>query len=117
MRQARAAKPRRQLEAVLQRLLVFIVVVGGILHYDGVVAFTNFSLLLRLPSIGISIPLGGGCGSEMNFFKSSCERHKMSATLHQAMTTRPIEYDYSPPLAGERRSTPGQGTPCTMAYL
>jgi hypothetical protein len=49
MRQARAAKPRPQLEAVLQRLLVFVVVVGGILHYDGVVAFTNFSPLLHLP--------------------------------------------------------------------
>jgi hypothetical protein len=49
MRQAQAAKPRPQLEAVLQRLLVFFVVVGGILHYDGVVAFTDFSALLRLP--------------------------------------------------------------------
>jgi hypothetical protein len=49
MRQARVAKPRAQLEAVLQRLLVVIVVVGGILHYDGVIAFTNFSPLLRLP--------------------------------------------------------------------
>jgi hypothetical protein len=48
MRQARAAKPRPQLEAVLQRLLVFFVV-GGILHYDGVVAFTDFSPLFRLP--------------------------------------------------------------------
>jgi hypothetical protein len=47
MRQARAAKPRPQLEAVLQRLLV--VVVGGILHDDGVIAFTDFSPLLRLP--------------------------------------------------------------------
>jgi hypothetical protein len=49
MRQARAAKPRPQLEAVLQRLLIVIVVIGGILHYDGVIAFTNFSPLLRLP--------------------------------------------------------------------
>jgi hypothetical protein len=49
MRQARAAKPRPQLEAVLQRLLVFVVVVGGILHDDGVVVFTDFSALLRLP--------------------------------------------------------------------
>jgi hypothetical protein len=50
MRQARAAKPRPQLEAVLQRLVVAIVViVGGILHADGVVAFTDFSPLLRLP--------------------------------------------------------------------
>jgi hypothetical protein len=28
---------------------------------------------LAFPSFGISIPLGGGCGSEMNFFKSSCK--------------------------------------------
>jgi hypothetical protein len=49
MRQAWAAKPRPQLEAVLQRLLVVIVVVGGILHDDGVIAFTDFTLLLRLP--------------------------------------------------------------------
>jgi hypothetical protein len=46
MRQARAAKPRPQLEAVLQRLVI---VVGGILHDDGVIAFTDFSPLLRLP--------------------------------------------------------------------
>jgi hypothetical protein len=48
MRQARTAKPRPQLEAVLQRLLVF-VVLGGILHDDSVVAFTDLSALLRLP--------------------------------------------------------------------
>jgi hypothetical protein len=118
MRQARAAKPRPQLEAVLQRLFVaIVVVVGGILHDEGVVAFTDFSPLLHLPSIGISIPLGGGCGSEMNFFTSSCARYKTSATLLQAMTTRLREYDYSPPWVGARRSTLGQGTPCTAAYL
>jgi hypothetical protein len=49
MRQAQAAKPRPQLEAVLQRLLVFVVIVGGILHDDGVVTFTDFTPLLRLP--------------------------------------------------------------------
>jgi hypothetical protein len=48
MRQARATKPRPQLEAVLQRLVVAIVV-GGILHDDGVVAFTDFLPLLLLP--------------------------------------------------------------------
>jgi hypothetical protein len=48
MRQARAAKPRPQLEAVLQRLLVFVVIVGGIIHDDGVVAFTDFTPLLHL---------------------------------------------------------------------
>jgi hypothetical protein len=50
MRQARAAKPRPQLEAVLQRLvIVIVIVVGGILHDDGVINFTEFSPLLRLP--------------------------------------------------------------------
>jgi hypothetical protein len=34
---------------VLQRLLVVIVVVGGILHDDGIIAFTDFAPLLRLP--------------------------------------------------------------------
>jgi hypothetical protein len=107
MRQARAAKPRLQLEAVLQRLVVVFVVVGGVFHNDRVIALTNF--------IGISILLGGGCGSEMNFFTSSCARHKTSATLLQVITTRLGEYDYSPPWAGARRSTPRQGTPCTAA--
>jgi hypothetical protein len=47
MRQAWAAKPRPQLKAVLQRLLVVvIVVVGGVLHDDGVIAFADFSPLL-----------------------------------------------------------------------
>jgi hypothetical protein len=53
MRQARAAKPRPQLEAVLQRLVVVVVVivVGGVLHDDGVIACTDFSplFLLGLP--------------------------------------------------------------------
>jgi hypothetical protein len=49
MRQAQAAKPRPQLEAVLQRLVIVIVVAVGILHDDGVIAFTDFSPLLRLP--------------------------------------------------------------------
>jgi hypothetical protein len=37
---------------------------------------------LAFPSFGISIPLGGGCGSETNFFKSSCK-------------TRRHQHDYS----------------------
>jgi hypothetical protein len=49
MRQARAAKPRPQLEAVLKRFFVFFVVIGGILHDDGIVAFTDFAALLHLP--------------------------------------------------------------------
>jgi hypothetical protein len=47
MRQAWAAKPRPQLKAILQRLLVvIIVVVEGVLHDDGVIAFADFSPLL-----------------------------------------------------------------------
>jgi hypothetical protein len=47
MRQAWTAKPRPQLETVLQRLLVVvIVVVTGVLHDDGVIAFADFSPLL-----------------------------------------------------------------------
>jgi hypothetical protein len=37
------------LEAVLKSLFVFVVVIGGILHDDGVVAFTDFAALLHLP--------------------------------------------------------------------
>jgi hypothetical protein len=71
------AKPRPQLETVLQRLVVVVViVVRGVLHDDGVIAFTDFSPLFRLPPFGISIPLGGDCGSEMNFFKSSCKTRR-----------------------------------------
>jgi hypothetical protein len=40
------AKPRPQLKAVLQRLLLVVVVVGGVLHDDGVIAFADFSPLL-----------------------------------------------------------------------
>jgi hypothetical protein len=49
MRQAWTAKPRPQLEAVLQRLLVvvaIVVVIGGVLYDDGVIAFADFSPLL-----------------------------------------------------------------------
>jgi hypothetical protein len=49
MRQARAAKPRPQLEAVLKRFFVFFVVIRGILHDDGIVTFIDFAALLRLP--------------------------------------------------------------------
>jgi hypothetical protein len=69
------------LKAVLQHLVV-VVVVGGVLHDDGVIAFTNFSPLFCLPFLRISIPLGGGCGSEMNLFKSSC-----NDTRHQQVYT------------------------------
>jgi hypothetical protein len=58
MRQAWTAKPRPQLKAVLQRLLIVVVVVGGVLHDDGVIAFviSRRSLALAFPSFGISIP-------------------------------------------------------------
>jgi hypothetical protein len=51
MRQARAAKPRPQLEAVLQLFFVIFVVVGGVFHDDGVIACVDFSplFLLGLP--------------------------------------------------------------------
>jgi hypothetical protein len=49
------AEPRPQLEAVLQRLFV-VVLVGRILHDNCVVPFTDFAPLLGLvfPSSGIS---------------------------------------------------------------
>jgi hypothetical protein len=85
MRQAWTAKPRPQLKAVLQRLfvVVIVVVVGGVLHDDGVITFANFS-----PLLGFGFPFlrdldsmrGGGCGSETNIFKSSCTAQDISAT-------------------------------------
>jgi hypothetical protein len=55
MRQARAAKPRPQLEAVLQRLLV-VVLIGRVFNDNCVVSLANFALLLVLafPSSGTS---------------------------------------------------------------
>jgi hypothetical protein len=47
MRQARTAKPQPQLEAVLQRIVV-VVVVGGILHDDGVITIADYSPLFVL---------------------------------------------------------------------
>jgi hypothetical protein len=47
MRQARAAKPRPQLEAVLQHLLV-IVFIGRIFNDNCVVSLANFAPLLGL---------------------------------------------------------------------
>jgi hypothetical protein len=52
MRQAWTAKPRPQLKAVLQRLIVIaVIVVGGVLHDDGVIAFADFS-----PFFGFGLP-------------------------------------------------------------
>jgi hypothetical protein len=47
MRQARAAKPRLQLEAVLQRLLV-VVLIGRVFNDNCVVSLANFAPLLGL---------------------------------------------------------------------
>jgi hypothetical protein len=71
------AKPRPQLKAVLQRLVV-VVVVGGVLHDDGVIAFADFSPLL-------------GCGSETNIFKSSCKTQDIStSTRSKDYSTRGV---------------------------
>jgi hypothetical protein len=80
------AKPRPQLKAVLQRLVI-VVVVGGVLHDDGVIAFADFSPLFGLPFLRGLDPVGGGCGSETNFFKSSCKgtRHQHSSTPKQGL--------------------------------
>jgi hypothetical protein len=53
------AKPRPQLKAVLQCLVV--VVVGGVLHDDGVIAFADFLLLfvLGLPFLRDLDPMRG----------------------------------------------------------
>jgi hypothetical protein len=47
MRQARAAEPRPQLEAVLQRLLV-VVLIGRVFNDNCVVSLANFAPLLGL---------------------------------------------------------------------
>jgi hypothetical protein len=71
---------------VLQCLVVVIViVVGGVLHDDGVIAFADFSPLfvLGLPFLRDLDPTWGRLGSEMNFFKSSCK-----GTRHQQVYTK-----------------------------
>jgi hypothetical protein len=47
MRQSRAAEPRSQLEALLQRLLI--VFLRSVFHDYGVALFTDFAVLLGLP--------------------------------------------------------------------
>jgi hypothetical protein len=81
MRQARTAEPRPQLEAVLQCL--FIVLVGRVLHDNGIVSFTDLT-----PLLGLGLPLlwdldflRGGGGSETNFFKSSCKIQLVSSAI------------------------------------
>jgi hypothetical protein len=84
MRQAGTAKPRPQLEAVLQRLLV-VVLLGRVFYDDSVISFADF-----LPFLGLGFSslrnldsLRGGCGSETNLFKSSCKTQDISATTHK----------------------------------
>jgi hypothetical protein len=83
MRYARTAEPLPQLEAVLQRLLVA-VLVGRVLHDNGVVSFADLS-----PLLGLGLPLfwdldflRGRRSSETNFFKSSCKTQLISTTTH-----------------------------------
>jgi hypothetical protein len=87
MRQAWTAKPRPQLKAVLQRLLVVIivVVVGGVLHDDGVIAFADFSPLLGFgfPFLRDLDPLRGWLRLGDDIFKSSCKTQDFSATTHK----------------------------------
>jgi hypothetical protein len=47
MRQPRAAEPRPQLEALLQRLLI-VVLIGRVFNDNCVVSLANFALLLGL---------------------------------------------------------------------
>jgi hypothetical protein len=51
-------------------LVVVVVVVGGVLHDDGVVTFADFSPLFGFgfPFLRDLDPMRGGCGSEKNFF-------------------------------------------------
>jgi hypothetical protein len=51
VRQARTAEPRPQLEAVLQRLLV-VVLVGRVFHDNCVVSFADLP-----PLLGLGLPL------------------------------------------------------------
>jgi hypothetical protein len=103
------------LEAVLQRLLV-VVLVGRVLQNYGVVSFADLT-----PLLGLGLPLlwdldflGGGGDSETNFFKSSCKKQLISTTTHMEWVLD-SGYEYLPPLAGARQSTPVRGTPCTAA--
>jgi hypothetical protein len=95
MRQAWAAKPRPQLEAVLQRVFIFVIVIGGILHDDGIVAVSDYSALLRLlhrwdlDSARWWLRLGDE-PSHIILRK----RYKASAILLQVPTTRRGGYGY-----------------------
>jgi hypothetical protein len=71
------------LEAVLQCLLV-VVLVGCVLHDNGVVSFADLP-----PLLGLGLPLlwdldflRGRRRLGTNFFKSSCKTQLISATTH-----------------------------------
>jgi hypothetical protein len=66
---------------VLQRLVV-VVVVGGVLHDDGVIAFADFSLLLvfGLPFLRDLDPVRGRLRLGDEFFQVILQRHKNIST-------------------------------------
>jgi hypothetical protein len=116
MRKAGTAEPRPQLEAVLQRLLLIVViVVGHVLHDDGVITFTDFSPLLGLglSSLRNLDSLRGQLRLGDKPLQVVLQRRKTSARLLTSKDYSIRGYDYLPPLAGARRSTPVRGTPCT----
>jgi hypothetical protein len=94
------AKPRPQLKAVLQRLLV--VVVDGVLHDDGVIAFANLSPLLGFgfPFLRDLDPVRGRLRLGDELFQVILQRHKTSARLPRARTTRLGEHDFGSASAG-----------------
>jgi hypothetical protein len=75
---------------VLERLVVVVVVVvGGVLHDDGVIAFADFSPLfvLGLPFVRDLDPTRGRLRLGDELLQVILQRHKTSASLHQARTT------------------------------
>jgi hypothetical protein len=115
MRQAGTAEPRPQLEAVLQRLLI-VVVVGRVFYDDSVISFADLS-----PLLGFGFPLLRdldslrGAAARRRTSSSRPARHKTSARLLTSNDYSARGYDYLPPSTGARRSTLGPGTPCTAA--
>jgi hypothetical protein len=98
MRQAGTAKPRLQLEAVLQRLLV-IILVGRVFYDDGVISFADlppllglgFSSLRNLDSLRGRLRLG----DEPLQVVLRDTRHQCDYSQSNDYSTR--GYDYLPP--------------------
>jgi hypothetical protein len=117
MRQAGTAKPRPQLEAVLQRLLVVVaVLLEHVFHDDGVIAFADFP-----PLLGLGLSSRRNLDSLRGWLRLGDEplqvvlqgiRHQRDYISNDYSTRG---YGYLPPLAGARRSTLGPGTPRTVA--